>query len=293
VGDFVFLEKAGEIIPEIIGVDPSRRPAPTEPYVFPAKCPECGSPVIAAEDAADARCSNSTSCPAQLHQRLVHFAGKSCVAIKGLGEATIAKLIASGQAKNPADLYTLKLETLTSVAGFGKKSATQLLTEIDRSRHAKLWRFINGLSISRVGPASAKILARRFESLEKLVAAQPTDLPVELGDAARQSVLTFFNTPENRMMVIELSKAVQPSDVASSNSSCDGKVFVLTGQLPTLSREETTRRIEAAGGKVRDGVSKSTDYVVAGTDPGEKAINAKNLNVPVLDEEELLELLGD
>ena len=293
VGDFVFLEKAGEIIPEIIGVDPTRRTAQTEPYIFPAKCPECGSPVVVADDAADVRCSNSTSCPAQLRQRLVHFAGKSCVAIKGLGEATITKLITSGQVQNPANLYALKLDTLTSVSGFGKKSAAQLLTEIDRSRHAELWRFINGLSIAHVGPTSAKILARRFESLEKLAAAQPIDLPAELGDAARQAALTFFNTPANRMMVIELGKSVQPSDAATNNPNCAGKIFVLTGQLPTLSREEATRRIEAAGGRVRDSVRKSTDYIVAGTDSGEKPIIAKNVNVPVIDEDELLELLED
>jgi len=211
VGDFVFLEKAGEIIPEIIGIDPSRRPAQTEPYAFPTKCPECGSPVIAAEDAADVRCSNSTSCPAQLHQRLAHFSGKSCVNIKGLGEATIAELIASGHVHNPADLYALKLETLTPIPGVGKKTAQQLLAEIDRSRHAELWRFINGLSIPRVGPASAKILARHFLSLEKFATAQPADFPPELGKATTQAIAAYFAVPENHALVVALGKVITPS----------------------------------------------------------------------------------
>jgi len=211
VGDFVFLEKAGEIIPEIIGVDPSRRPVQTEPYVFPSKCPECGSPVIADEDAADARCSNTTGCPAQLRQRLAHFAGKSCVAIKGLGEATIAELIASGHVRNAPDLYTLQLETLITLPGFGKKSAAQLLTEIDRSRHAELWRFINGLSIPRVGPASAKLLAQHFGSLEKLAAAQLEDFPAELGAATRQSLQAYFASAENRALVRALDKVARPA----------------------------------------------------------------------------------
>jgi DNA ligase (NAD+) len=215
IGDFVFLEKAGEIIPEIIGVDSSRRPAQTVPYIFPTKCPECGSPVIADEDAADARCSNSASCPAQLRQRLAHFAGKSCVAIKGLGDATIAELIASGHVHDAADLYALKLETITTISGFGKKSAAQLLTEIDRSRHAELWRFINGLSVPRVGPASAKLLARHFGSLEKLAAAQPADFPVELGNATRTSVQAYFASPENRAVVITLSQVILPAATSS------------------------------------------------------------------------------
>jgi len=210
VGDFVFLEKAGEIIPEIIGVDLSHRPAQTEPYAFPTKCPECGLPAIAAEDATDVRCSNSTGCPAQLRQRLAHFSGKSCVAIKGIGEATITELIASGHVHNPADLYALKLETLLSIPGFGKKSATQLLTEIDRSRHAELWRFINGLSIPRVGPASAKLLARHFGSLGKLATSQPADFPAELGKATTQAITNYLAVPENRALVLALGKVIPP-----------------------------------------------------------------------------------
>jgi len=210
LGDFVFVEKAGEIIPEIVGIDPTRRPSQTEPYAFPTKCPDCGSPIIATEDAADVRCSNSTGCPAQLRQRLAHFAGKSCVDIKGLGEATITELIASGHVRNPVDLYALKLETVATIPGLGKKSAAQLLTGIDRSRHAELWRFINGLSIPRIGPASAKILARHFLSLEKLAAAQPTDFPVELSKATTQAITNYLTVPENRALVLALGKVSAP-----------------------------------------------------------------------------------
>jgi DNA ligase (NAD+) len=171
--------------------------------------------VIAAEDAADARCSNSTNCPAQVRQRLAHFAGKSCVAIKGLGEATLAELIASGHVLNAADLYALKLEMLTAIPGIGKRSASQLLTEIDRSRHAELWRFINGLSIPRVGPASAKLLARHFGSLEKLATAQPDAFPSELGKATTQTVISYFAETENRALVLALAKAIAPSTPAT------------------------------------------------------------------------------
>jgi DNA ligase (NAD+) len=292
IGDFVFLEKAGEIIPEIVGVDTSRRSSQAEPYTFPTKCPECGSPVIADDDAAAVRCANTTSCPAQLRQRLAHFAGKSCVDIKGLGDATIAELVASGHVHNAADLYTLQLESLTAISGFGKKSAAQLIAEIEHSRHADLWRFINGLSIPHVGPATAKILARQFGSLEKLAVAQPADFPADLGKATTEAITTYFSIPENREAALALGKANPPAITVATATPLKGKTFVLTGRLPTLTREEATRRIESAGGLVRDSVSKTTDYVVAGTDPGEKLTTAKKLGVRVLDEAGVLKLLS-
>jgi DNA ligase (NAD+) len=211
LGDFVAVEKAGEIIPEIVAVDLSRRPPKSEPYLFPTKCPECGSPLVADAEAAAARCSNSSGCPAQLRQRLAHFAGKSCVDIKGLGSATITELVASGHARNAADLYRLQLEDFENLPGFGKKSASLLFAEIDRSRHAELWRFINGLSIPQVGPATAKKLAHHFGSLENLAAAQPTDFPHELGEATLKAIQTYFAQSENRALVIALGKAVQPA----------------------------------------------------------------------------------
>ena len=291
IGDFVFVEKAGEIIPEITGVDPARRPPQTEPYAFPTKCPECGSPIIAEEDVTDVRCSNSTNCPAQLRQRLAHFAGKSCVDIKGLGDATIADLIASGQVHNPADLYALKLETLTTIPGFAQKSATQLLAEINHSRHADLWRFINGLSIPRVGPATAKLLAKRFASLESLTAAQPADFPADLGKATTEALAAYLTVPDNRTLILALAKVIPPAIPATTATALKGKTFVLTGRLQTLTREEATKRIEAAGGVVSSTVTKTTDYVIAGTDAGEKLTKAQNLAIPILDEGALLQLL--
>jgi len=294
IGDFVFLERAGEIIPEIVGVDPSRRPPQSAPYLFPTKCPECDSPVVAtAEDAADVRCGNFIGCPAQLRQRLAHFAGKSCVDINGLGDATIAELIASGHVRNAADLYPLKLETLTTISGFGKKSAAQLLVEIDHSRRADLWRFINGLSIPRVGPASAKVLASHFSSLEKLATAQPADFPNSLGNATVQALTTYFSDPENRSQVLALSRVILSAPPAATITPLKGKTFVLTGRLPTLTREEATKLIEAAGGVVSTSVTKTTDYVIVGIDAGDKLTKAQKLNVSVIDETTLLELLGD
>jgi DNA ligase (NAD+) len=294
IGDFVFLEKAGEIIPEIVGVDQTRRPAQTKPYSFSTLCPECGSPVVAAEDAAAVRCVNSTGCLAQVRQRLAYFAGKSCVDIKGLGEATIAELITSGHVHNTSDLYALTLETLVTIPGLGKKSAAQLMTEIERSRRAELWRFINGLSILRVGPATAKALAKQFGSLERLTAAQPADFPADLGKATIQAIATYFSAPENRATALALGKVIALDEPSTTAILLKDKTFVLTGRLPTLTREEATRRIKSAGGVVHDSVSKTTDYVVAGDDSGEKLTRAKTLGIPVIDEAGLLQLLrGD
>lgn len=292
LGDFVFIERAGEIIPEIVGIDSTRRPSKTEPYAFPTKCPACASPVVATEDAAAVHCPNSAACPAQLRERLAYFAGKSCVDIKGLGDATIADLVASGHVHNAADLYALKLETLTTIPGIANKSAAQLLAEIDRSRHADLWRFINGLSIPRVGPATAKLLAKRFASLEKLANAHPTDLPPDLGNATTQSVTTYLAVPENRTLVLALAKVIPPAAPSTIATPLKGKNFALTGRLPTLTREEATRRIEAAGGVVASTVTKTTDYIIAGADAGEKLTKAKALNIPVIDEAGLLKILG-
>jgi DNA ligase (NAD+) len=293
VGDYVFLEKAGEIIPEIVGVDLSRRASQSEPYVFPTECPSCGSRVVADEDAAAVRCPNSTRCQAQLRQRLAHFAGKTGVSIAGLGDTTIAELFATDQVHYVSDLYSLEKEGLMKLHNFGEKSAAQMIAKIEHSRRAELWRFINGLSIPHVGPASAKILARHFGSLEKLATAQPTELPGELGDATTQAIAKYFAVPENRAVVIALSKAVLPSTSPSSNSRLNGKTFILTGRLPTLSREEVTSRIEAAGGEVHDSVSMATDYVVAENDAGEKLTKAQYLGVVVIDEAELLRLLNE
>lgn len=293
IGDFVFVERAGEIIPEIVGLDPAHRPAQTVAYAFPTKCPECGTPVIANEDAADVRCPNSKSCPAQLRQRLAHFADKSCVDIKGLGDATIAELVASGQVRNAADLYALKLEDLTTIPGIGKKSAAQLLAEIDLSRRADLWRFINGLSIPRVGPATAKLLAKQFASLEKLASAQRADLPPALGPTTASAIEAFLSEPENRTLLLALGQVAQPATTPANTNDLAGKIFVLTGRMQTLSRDEAIRRIEAAGGSVNDSVSKTTAYVVVGENPGEKLAKAKALNIPVIDEAALLKLLDD
>ncbi len=291
LGDFVFIERAGEIIPEIVGVDSTRRPSKTEPYAFPTKCPSCNTPVIPDEDAAAVRCANSTACPAQLRERLAHFAGKSCVDIKGLGDATIDELIASGHVRNAADLYALKLETLTTIPGFANKSATQLLGEIERSRHADLWRFINGLSIPRVGPATAKLLAKRFASLESLAFAQPADFSSDLGKVTTQAIIAYLSAPENRALMLALAKAIPPAEPVAIARPLKGKTFVLTGRLPTLTREEATKRIEAAGGVVASTVTKTTDYLIVGADAGEKLTQAQKLAIPILDDAGLLQLL--
>jgi len=290
VGDYVYLEKAGEIIPEIVGVDLARRPATASPYAFPPDCPSCHSSVVATQDAAAVRCPNP-DCPAQLQRRLAHFASKAGVNISGLGDGTLAELIARGFVKNVADFYRLQKNDLIKIPSQGEKSADQLLASIDRSRSAELWRFIHGLSIPQVGPATAKTLALRFRSLEKLGSAQRADLPPALGSSSTDAIEAFLGQPKNRALLLALGKVAKSITTASDSSNLSGQTFVLTGRMQTLSRDEAIRRIEVAGGTVRDSVSKTTNYVVAGESPGEKLTKAKTLNIPVIDEAGLLKLL--
>lgn len=291
IGDMVYLEKAGEIIPEIVGVDLARRPATTSPFSFPSNCPSCLTSVVAEQDVAAVRCPNP-DCPAQLQRRLAHFASKAGVNIAGLGDATLTELIARGLLLNIADFYRLQKSDLLKIPGLGEKSATQLLAAIDQSRRAELWRFIHGLGIPQVGPATAKTLALRFRSLEKLSSAQHADLPPALGPSTADAIEVFLGQPKNRTLLLALGKVIQPTTVAMNASDLSGKTFVLTGRLQTLSRDEAIRRIEGAGGVVRDSVSKTTSYVVTGENPGDKLTKAKALNISVIDEAELLRLLA-
>ncbi|MFT3868160.1 MAG: NAD-dependent DNA ligase LigA [Nibricoccus sp.] len=292
LGDTVYLEKAGEIIPEIVGVDLTRRPAMSSRYAFPPDCPSCHTPVVNEQDISAVRCPNF-DCPAQRQRLLSHFASKAGVNIVGLGDSTLAELIARDLIRNAADFYGLQKSDLLKIPGLGEKSTDQLLSSIARSRQAELWRFIHGLGIPQVGPATAKTLALRFHSLEKLAAAKRDDLPPALGSSTIDAVEAFIGRPENRALLLALDKVVQPTQVAAHTNDLSGKIFVLTGRLQTLSRDETIRRIEAAGGLVRDSVGKATSYVVAGENAGEKLTKAKALNIPVIDEGELLRLLAN
>ncbi len=304
VGDTVSIEKAGEVIPAVIEVNLARRPPKCAAYVFPEKCPACGTRVIQLEGEVALRCPNY-ECPVQVRRRVRHFASKACVDIDGLGEAMVDQLAEKGWVQSAADIYRLKRAALLTLGKDVEKSTDHLLAAIERSKGTELWRFIHGLGIPHVGAAAAKDLATRFGGLEALAAARMEDFLGEkkasliagIGETMAQAIVTHFNQPRNRTLVAELvelgvNPPVPASRAAAAGGVLAGKTFVLTGTLPALTREEATARIEAAGGKVSGSVSKKTSYVLAGADPGSKLEKARTLEVPVIGEAELLKLLA-
>jgi DNA ligase (NAD+) len=301
VGDSVFIEKAGEVIPAVIGVNLKRRPPECAAYRFPAECPACGTPVAQAQGEVAVRCPNF-DCPVQVRRRVSHFASKTCVDIDGMGEAMVDAVVEKGWVKSAADIYRLRRDDLLTLGKNVEKSTDNLLAAIDGSKRAELWRFIHGLGIPHVGVSSAKDLAGRFGGLEALAAAKREDFIGEkkavliagFGETMALAIVDHFNQPRNRTLVGELLDLgvdpVAPAKKAAANSTLAGKTFVLTGTLPTLTREEAAARIEAAGGKVSGSVSKKTSYVLAGEEAGSKLAKARELGVAVIDEAEFLKL---
>ena len=297
VGDYVLVEKAGEIIPAVIGVNTERRAPGSEPFHFPEGCPECGTPVVKLPDEVAWRCPNLT-CPAQVRRRIEHFASKQCMDIEGLGEAVVDQLVTRGMARTISDIYRLRREDLVTLDKFGEKSAQNLVAGIEASRTADLWRLIHGMGIPGVGASSAKDLARHFRSVNALLAATEDELlAIEgVGEKTARAIRAFFNEPANRILIDELRdlgvEPTAPAQPAGGAASLAGKTLVLTGTLETMTREDATARIEAAGGKVSGSVSKKTSYVVAGSEAGSKLEKAQKLGVPVLTEQAFLALLG-
>jgi len=302
VGDYVYVEKAGEVIPAVIAVNTNRRTPECVPYVFPDKCPACLTPVVQAEGEVAVRCPNY-ECPVKVRRRVSHFASKACVDIDGLGVAMIDVLVQNGWVKSAADIYRLKRENLLSLGKKVEKSSDNLLAAIERSKQAELWRFIHGLGIPHVGTAAAKDLAQKFGSLEALAESRFEDYIVEkrtaiegIGETMALAIIEHFNDPRNRALVQELiSLGVKPTAPVAREATSQalvGKTFVLTGTLPTLSREAATAMIESAGGKVSGSVSKKTSYVLAGEEAGSKLEKARSLGVEVLDEAQFLKMLG-
>jgi DNA ligase (NAD+) len=306
VGDFVCVEKAGEVIPAVVGVDLQRRAPECAPYVFPDRCPACGTPAVRREGEVALRCPNY-ECPVQVRRRVQHFASKACVDIDGMGEAMVDALAEKGWVRTVADLYRLRdrREDLLSLGKKVEKSTDKLLAAIEASKRAELWRFIHGLGITHVGAAAAKDLAARFGSLEALANAAEEDFlrgkkesVIEgIGETVAGSILETFRQPRNRALVEELrSLGVEPAAparrAAGNEGALAGKTLVLTGTLPTLRREEAAALIESAGGRVAGSVSKKTHFVVAGGEAGSKLDKARSLGVPVIDEAELRRLAG-
>lgn len=278
VGDVVFLEKAGDVIPAIVGVNLERRPATAPPYEFPRVCPSCYAPVVRNEGDVARRCSGGP-CPAQLQRRLEHFASKAGVDIDGLGPATIETLVGQGWLRDVPDLYRLSRADLLSLGRSNEKSVDRLLAAIERSKRAELWRVIHGLGLPQVGAVTAKDLARQCGSLVGLA---------ELGPRA----VSALAEPRFQDLIADLiAVGVAPVGPGGEEGRVAGKTFVLTGALPNLSRAAATEKIEAAGGKVSGSVGRSTDYIVVGRDPGEKWDRARALGIQELDEDALIRVL--
>jgi DNA ligase (NAD+) len=296
VGDYVFVEKAGEVIPAVVGVNTARRTPECVAYVFPGKCPVCGTRTVQVEGEVALRCPNP-DCPAQVRRRVQHFSSKAGVDIEGLGEALADTLVEKGWVKSITDIYRLKRDDLLTLGKSVEKSTDNLLAAIEASKRVELWRFINGLGITHVGVAAAKDLALKFGSLEALAEAKRDDLlAIEgIGETMADAIITYFNEPKNRTLVSRLfTLGVTPLAPArpAVGSALAGKTFVLTGTLPKLTREQATEMIEAAGGKVSSSVSRKISYVLAGEEAGSKLEKAKSLGVPVIDEAEFRQMLN-
>ena len=304
-GDWVIVEKAGDVIPRVVAPVLTRRPPGAEPWRMPATCPRCGAALQREEGEAVWRCEN-TSCPARLQRGLEHFASRSAMNIEGLGEALITQLIARKLVGDCADIYGLSADTLAALTSsslrangktterrFGKKHAAKVLTEIDRSRSNELWRLVFGLGIRHIGERAARVLADAFFSIDAIGDASVDQLEAtrEIGPVLAAAVRGWFDEPRNRQLIERLRLAglrmeVPPEDRLrpSGERPLEGHTYVLTGTLPSMTRDEATAAIERLGGKVSASVSRKTTGVIAGADPGNKADKARDLGVPVLDE---------
>ena len=303
IADTVIVRRAGDVIPEVVSVVIERRPMadllnPLHPaFELPKFCPVCGSAVERPEDEAIARCSGGLFCPAQRKQALLHFAGRRAMDIEGLGDRIVEQLVDNSIVKTPADLYKLGLAAIVNLERMAEKSAANILAAIDKSRNTTLARFIFALGIRNVGEATAKDLARHFGSLDALMNADVAALQQvpDVGPVVAASLARFFAEPHNREVIEQLRVAGVnwPEGAASAlaSSPIAGKTFVLTGTLPTLTRDGAKDMIEALGGKVAGSVSKKTDFVVAGAEAGSKLDKAQALGLTILDEMQFRNLL--
>ena len=293
IGDIVLIERSGDVIPKVVRV--VERPAHRQPFQMPKECPVCGGQIVRQEGEVASRCIN-TNCPARLEESILHFSARSVMSIDGLGESLVKQLVSGGLVGSVADLYALRAEQLAGLERMGKKSAEKLVANIDASRRNPLPRVLAGLGIPFVGERTAQILAETFGSLEKIAEASEETLQraEEVGPKVAGSIHQFFREPHNRELVKrlrEIGLQFHHAVVERASGTLKGLTFVLTGTLPTLTREEAKSRIEAAGGKVAGSVSKKTSYVVAGEEAGSKLDKARDLEIPVIDEAKLLEML--
>ena len=295
IGDTVKIRKAGEIIPEILEVVISKRPAGAEPYRLPTACPVCGASVERDEDGAALRCTGA-ECPAQLVRNLSHFVSRNAMDIEGLGESIVEQLVEKGCIASPADIYYLQLDELKSLWKSGEKAAKNLLASIEKSKENDLSRLIFALGIRQVGEKAAKILAKTFGTMDKLMAAGREELTQvrDIGAITAENIASWFESAQSRHMLQRLKDAGVnfESTATQEDDRFAGKTFVLTGALSLFTREEATEKIESFGGKASGSVSKKTSYVVAGENAGSKLRKATELGIPVLSEQEFLDMLA-
>ncbi|PTB19930.1 DNA ligase [Trinickia symbiotica] len=302
IGDTVIVRRAGDVIPELVSVVLERRPENAREFVMPTNCPVCGSRIERLPDEAVARCTGGLFCPAQRKQALWHFAQRRALDIDGLGEKIIDQLVEQNLVRTPADLFNLGFSTLAELDRFAEKSAQNLLDSLEKAKKTTLARFIYALGIRHVGESTAKDLARHFGSLDPLMNASLDELleVKDVGPVVAEAIHQFFAEEHNRTVIEQLrapGKVTWPEGPPAPRAPqgvLAGKTVVLTGTLPSLSREEAKEMLEAAGAKVAGSVSKKTDYVVAGTEAGSKLAKAEELGIPVLDEDGMRKLLeGD
>ncbi|MEY4557330.1 MAG: hypothetical protein RLY42_503 [Pseudomonadota bacterium] len=295
IGDTVVVRRAGDVIPEVVSAIKEKRPLSALAFVMPISCPICGSHIEKPEEEAVARCSGGLFCPAQRKQALLHFAQRRAMDIEGLGEKIVDQLVDLSIVRTPADLYRLGLMALANLDRMGEKSAENLLQSIEKSRKNTLARFIFALGIRHVGESTAKDLAKHFGQIDKLMVANEEELLQvnDVGPVVAKSLLSFFSEAHNREVVEQLLASGIELEVETStiNPELVGKTFVLTGTLPTMSRDEAKALLEKAGAKVAGSVSAKTHYVVAGADAGSKLEKAQELGVTVIDEAQMLALL--
>jgi len=291
VGDTVIIRRAGDVIPELVSVIPDRRPANAHPIHLPKHCPVCGSDIVKAEGEAIARCSGGLYCSAQRKESIKHFASRTALDITGLGDKLVDQLVDSKLIQNVADLYTLKLEDLAALDRMGEKSATKLLSALEKSKTTTLSRFIYALGIREVGAVTAQELANHFIDIEKLIFANQTDLESmsDVGPTIATHITTFFRQTHNLELIKKLQKlgVHWPQPESSGIKPLSGQTFVLTGSLQNMTREEAKEKLLSLGAKVSESVSKNTTAVIAGSDAGSKLTKAEKLAVPIWNEEDL------
>jgi DNA ligase (NAD+) len=296
IGDTVIVERSGDVIPKVVRV--KSQGSYRRPFHMPKNCPVCGGKVVREEGEAASRCIN-TNCPARLKESILHFASRGVMNVDGMGDALVDQLVDRGLIHSVADIYDLTMDQLTGLERMGSKSAGNVIKNIERSRANPLPRVLHALGIRFVGERTSKFLAEEFGTMDKIAGAGREELQKaeEVGPKVAESILQFFKEPRNQELVERLRTAnLQFQSEVKKTKKAEGPLagltFVLTGTLPTLSREDAKARIETAGGKVSASVSKKTSYVVAGEEAGSKLDKAKELGIPVIDEKKLLNLLG-